>query len=545
LLMIFAQLQTLDINEGVYTFLAVTLLGTAFALLANYILVQRHKNLEIAYIVTVFFLFFIVHVTTYFAGGIRNPGMMYLGTIILSVFMLTGNRTGWFFFGLSIVNLIFFYQLSQSGVVSNILQGTDDTTVDQDFMLTGILAILFLTAQIAYLESGKNVVVKRITEQRDELRVANIELKKLSLVASKADNAISITDEKGVIEWVNDGYCRLTGHESKDVVGKSISKMLVGEKTDRVELNNMISELVSQSAYTGEMLKYHKDGSIFWVQITMTPIFNDYDEIERFIFIESDITAKKDAQFKMEAYLIDLEKSNAELDQFAYVVSHDLKAPLRAIGQLTGMIEMEVGDELPEDAQDNFTTIKGRVVRMEGLINGLLEYSRAHQAKQKEENVKVGELIKSTIEFLGFKDECKFEIAENMPEMLAEKMQMEQIFSNLIGNAIKYNDKQNKTIVFNSEDQGDQYQFSVQDNGPGINPKYHDKIFQIFQTLQPRDKVESTGVGLAIVKKIITERGGKIWLDSEEGLGCTFYFTWPKVAVNTSQSPFEKTEEAA
>lgn len=544
LISIFIQCHFLDISKEIYLFLAVTLLGTAVALVLNYVLLQKHRNVDIAYLITVFFLFFIVHVTTYFAGGIRNPGMMYLGTIILSVFMLLGNRTGWFFFAIAIVNLIFFYQLSQTTHISNILQGTDATAVDQDFVLTGILAILFLTAQIAYLESGKNVVVKTITQQRDELRQANSELKKLSLVASKADNAISITDAEGVIEWVNDGYCRLSGHKFDDLIGKSIGSLLTGVQTDHSELNNMMAELVKQQTYSGEMLKYHADGSTFWVQTTMTPIFDDDGEISQFILIESDITAKKDAQVKMEAYLRDLEKSHAELDQFAYVVSHDLKAPLRAIGQLTGMIEFEVGDTLPEDAQTNFTTIKGRVVRMEGLINGLLEYSRAHQSQSQEELVDIENLIKETIEFLGYRDECQCEIGE-MPELMAEKIQMEQVFSNLIGNAVKYNDKDIKLLDIKAEKKDGEWLFSVKDNGPGIDQKYHEKVFQIFQTLQPRDQIESTGVGLSIVKKIISERGGKVWIESKEGMGSTFFFTWPEQARNINSHPFVNSVQAA
>ncbi|HNP49799.1 MAG TPA: ATP-binding protein, partial [Bacteroidia bacterium] len=199
------------------------------------------------------------------------------------------------------------------------------------------------------------------------------------------------------------------------------------------------------------------------------------------------------------------------------------------IGNLTGWIEEDAGDTLIPEVRTNFDMIKQRVKRMEDLINAILDYSRADRRASDDVLVNSQELVQETFEFIGQPENVKLEIASNMPEMMTDKTRLSQIFSNLIGNAIKYNDKEQIRIVVSAENQTDGWVFSVKDNGPGIEPQYHEKIFVIFQTLNRRDDVESTGVGLAIVKKIIEDQGGKIWVDSEPGKGADFRFFWPLV----------------
>ena len=293
--------------------------------------------------------------------------------------------------------------------------------------------------------------------------------------------------------------------------------------------------------FTGELLKYKKNGKSFWSQITMTPIASDGANSEQFIFIESDITPRKIAEERMQQYNVNLEKSNKELDKFAYVVSHDLKAPLRAIGNLTGWIEEDMADRLPEDVRGHFNIIKGRVVRMEGLINGILDYTKAAKNGGELQKFNSEDIIRESIDLIGVPSNAVIHIRENMPQMEAEKVKLQQIFMNLINNAVKYNDKQDIQVDIACEDLGAEYKFSIKDNGPGIESKYHEKIFVIFQTLNARDEVEARGVGLAIVKKIIEEEGGRIWVESEKGEGSNFCFTWPKVhrSANTIELTYE------
>jgi light-regulated signal transduction histidine kinase (bacteriophytochrome) len=260
----------------------------------------------------------------------------------------------------------------------------------------------------------------------------------------------------------------------------------------------------------------------------MTPIDADINNNKQFIFIESDITPRKIAEEKMLQYNISLEKSIKELDKFAYVVSHDLKAPLRAIGNLTGWIEEDMGENLPETIKPHFEVIKSRVNRMEGLIDGILEYTKLTKKDGELSIVDTNILIKESFDLLGISENVILNMQDEFPIVKTEKIKLEQVFLNLFNNAFKYNDKDDKHIWVGCKDIGDSFEFYVKDNGPGIEERYHDKIFVIFQTLNARDQVEARGIGLAIVKNIIDDAGGKIWLTSEKNLGAKFYFTWPK-----------------
>lgn len=223
----------------------------------------------------------------------------------------------------------------------------------------------------------------------------------------------------------------------------------------------------------------------------------------------------------------ELTKKNNELDQFAYVVSHDLKAPLRGISNIIEWVEEDHPEEMSQEVKTNLELIKGRTIRLENMINGLLEYARVGKVKKLQEKVYINELLREISDLIVPK-KYEFIIDGVMPVITTEKLYIEQVFSNLISNAVKYNRKEAGKIIIRAKELGSFYEFSVSDDGPGIQPQYFDKIFVIFQTLQERDAFESTGVGLAIVKKIVDDHHGSIRVESEPGKGATFIFTWPK-----------------
>ncbi len=233
----------------------------------------------------------------------------------------------------------------------------------------------------------------------------------------------------------------------------------------------------------------------------------------------------------------ELERSNHELGQFAYVTSHDLKAPLRAIANLSEWIEEDLEECLTDDTRKQMKLMRGRVHRMEALIEGILEYSRVGRVSVDVGEVDVGELLTETVENLAPPESFNIEIDPDMPVLHAARVRLSQVFANLISNAIKYRTKDDGHVRVSVKDQGDFYQFSVADDGPGIAEEYHEKVFQIFQTLQARDTFESTGVGLTLVKKIVEEQGGSIELESSEGKGSTFRFTWPKQPEVNHENP--------
>lgn len=265
--------------------------------------------------------------------------------------------------------------------------------------------------------------------------------------------------------------------------------------------------------------------SINW---NLKPEFDSEGKLKKVTGTLQDITERVQSENRIKEYAGTLEKINKELDQFAYIVSHDLKAPLRAINNLSVWIEEDLEGKMEADTKKNFDMLRGRILRLEALINGILQYSRAGRVKNELTDIDLNLFLPDIIQNLAPPESFKIHYSKNLPHVIAEKISLEQVFSNFISNAVKYNSNPNPEITIEAEEKDSHYYFSVADNGPGIEPEFHQKIFVIFQTLQARDVVESTGVGLAIVKKIVEEQGGKVWVESEKGKGAKFCFTLPK-----------------
>ena len=222
-----------------------------------------------------------------------------------------------------------------------------------------------------------------------------------------------------------------------------------------------------------------------------------------------------------------LEASNRELDQFAYVASHDLKAPLRGISNLSQWIEDDLADRFTDETREQMHLLRGRVRRMEGLIDGILQYSRAGRTQGPAEAVDTGALVAEVVDLLAPPPEARVVVHPGLPVLRTERLPLQQVLMNLIGNALKHGGERPRVEVSARHD-GAGWELTVRDHGPGIAPEYHERIFAIFQTLQSRDRMESTGIGLSIVKKMVEGRGGRVWVESAPGHGAAFRFTWPE-----------------
>jgi light-regulated signal transduction histidine kinase (bacteriophytochrome) len=223
-----------------------------------------------------------------------------------------------------------------------------------------------------------------------------------------------------------------------------------------------------------------------------------------------------------------LKRKNEELNQFAHIVSHDIKTPLRGIDNVVSWIEEDHDVDIPKKVKEYVRLIKGRVARAESLLNGILSYSRIGREVQKKETVNVDELIDEIKGYLPQKKQLSLIVQHPLPKIYTERLPLFQVFSNLLNNAYHYHNKENGVVKVYYKELAEHYKFFVEDNGPGIAKNYHEKIFVIFQTLQEEESAQSTGVGLAIVKKILTDRKLEIQVASEPGVGSTFSFTWPK-----------------
>ncbi len=255
--------------------------------------------------------------------------------------------------------------------------------------------------------------------------------------------------------------------------------------------------------------------------------------------LKGEIGEREKAERKQVELYKELESVNQELKDFAYIASHDLKAPLRAIKTLADWISSDYGDKLDQDGQEQLKLLRQRVDRMHNLIDGILQYSRVGRVREKNTEIHLDKLLPEIIDILAPPENIKITLETAMPVIKCEETRITQVFQNLLSNAVKYMDKPDGQIKVSCIEEGESWKFSIADNGPGIDKKHWDRIFKIFQTLTPRDEFESTGIGLTVVKKIIEMYGGKIWLESEVGKGTMFFFTLSKAGTPESQTENE------
>ena len=236
----------------------------------------------------------------------------------------------------------------------------------------------------------------------------------------------------------------------------------------------------------------------------------------------------KERTAELEQLNSELLSTNKELNDFAYVVSHDLKAPLRGIGSLASWLATDYGDVLDEEGRRQLELLLDRAKKMEGLIESILEYSRLGRIKGSIETVDAGALVENAVQMIGPPPTVSVTVLGRLPSIRCDRTRMQQVFQNLIGNAVKFIDKPVGVITVSCRDAGRMWEFAVADNGPGIDPRYHRQVFQIFQTLRDADDKDSTGIGLTLVKRIVEMHGGTVWVESEPGEGSTFFFTVPR-----------------
>jgi signal transduction histidine kinase len=255
--------------------------------------------------------------------------------------------------------------------------------------------------------------------------------------------------------------------------------------------------------------------------------------------LNKEVTERRRAEHALQLLNVTLERRVAQraaeaerrardLEQFAYVASHDLKAPLRGIANLATWLKDDLHDKLTAETAEQIDLLRDRVARMNALVEGLLAYSRVGRTRGSVEEVDTAALVADTIDSLAPPSGFRVEVAPDMPRLSTDRLQLGQVFANLIGNAINHHDRDVGVVRVSGRELDERCEFEVSDDGPGIPPEYHDKVFMMFQTLTVKDFGSNTGIGLALVKKLVEEHGGTIRLTSGEGRGTSFTFTWLK-----------------
>jgi signal transduction histidine kinase len=247
--------------------------------------------------------------------------------------------------------------------------------------------------------------------------------------------------------------------------------------------------------------------------------------------LRAEIAARDAAERELRTNNQHLSRSNRDLEDFAYVASHDLRAPLGGIDSAAKWLEEDLHDSLSDESRKILGLMRSRITRMEKLLDDLLTYSRAGRTDTAVGEINVADIFENIVEVLTPPAHIQVRAEGGLPVIVTAGAQLEQVLRNLINNAIKHHDKQNGEVVVSGKRVGDVVEFTVRDNGPGIAPQFHDKIFQLFQTLKRRDEVEGSGMGLAVVKKLVEQQNGRITVHSRgDGTGSEFRFGWPTEA---------------
>jgi len=400
------------------------------------------------------------------------------------------------------------------------------------------LAMAEEVAQRAAAAIGNAILHEAIQTSEQRLRTSETQFRAVQQATPDGFMIFeSIRDERGAIAdfrwlYVNPAGEALVGRRLEELVGK---RMLVEMPGNREEgLFDAYRQVVESGEVWRREFHYAHEGLDHWFLSTAAKAgdgfavaFSDVTERKRAEAALRDLTAT--LELRVAERTAELERSNRELDQFAYVASHDLKAPLRAIINLANWLAEDAADRLLPASQEHLSKLRGRAHRMERLLDDLLTYSRIGRRDGATELVKLEALIQDVIYMLAPPPGFTILTIGEMPTLLTPRTPLELIFRNLIGNAIKHHDQPATGEVQITVQEVDNFvEFAIRDNGPGIEPQYFERIFGMFQVLKPRDEVEGSGMGLAIVKKTVEYRGGQIRVAANAGSGITIYFTWPK-----------------
>lgn len=426
-------------------------------------------------------------------------------------------------------------------------------SMNANIMWLGIILSLFGTALTIRLlrQLGKELQQRErhLSESRNLIE---------AIVANVIDGVV-IINVQGKIQSFNAAAANMFGYDPTDVVDWQWQRLLQQEAdiTQRLlyystdDYRHRLGDAAADNMHTsmappvGEIwqaIGQRKNGDCFPIEASISSIMLDNDRL----VIIRDITSRQQIAAKLQAKAIQLAnlnnslntsnqlllRSNRELDQFAYITSHDLKAPLRAIANLSEWIEDDFGPSLTDETRSNMKLLRSRVTRMQSLLNSLLEYSRAGRHSAPVTVVDVHSLLTEILQTLDPPNTFTTVIVAPMPTMLTRRQPLQQVFTHLIDNAIRHHPTKMGIINVSVADLGDRYEFAISDNGDGIDAQFQERIYTIFQTLKARDLQENMGAGLAIIKKIVTAEGGIIRLESTVGNGATFWFTWLKQSPN-------------
>lgn len=352
----------------------------------------------------------------------------------------------------------------------------------------------------------------------------NAEREKYRSIIANMNLGLLEVDKNDVIQLVNQSFCVMSGYTEDELLGKKAMDVLRTDNKEIISSKLKLREIGKSDSYEVQVLD--KTGIKKHWLLSAAPRFDENKNVIGSIGIHLDITNQKKLEFQKERLVEELEKSNKGLQEYAHIVSHDLKSPLRSINALATWIQEDYKDVLDEGGLHNLQLMQEKIASMDKLIHGILEYSTANSSELDSKKVDLNEVVAEVGETIYIPDHVELSVPEKLPVLLADRIKLRQLFQNIIGNAVVHIEKEKGLVEVLCKETTSHYVFNIKDNGVGIPKEYHKKIFEIFQSIGNKER--STGIGLSIVKKIVDRYGGDVWVDSELGEGTEFQFTLNK-----------------
>ncbi|MBY8982524.1 MAG: PAS domain S-box protein [Candidatus Lokiarchaeota archaeon] len=386
--------------------------------------------------------------------------------------------------------------------------------------------ILELRDSIQFLIISSEISKRKYAEQK--LKESE---EKYSFITENANDLIDIINIKLEIEYVNEEvHKKVLGYSKKDLIGNLLLNFV--HPDDFLTAMKVLKGGFKKGETEGTIRFQHKNGTWIWLEIK-GKAFLDNDGKQKALLISRDETKRKKAEDDLKATMEELKRSNEDLENFAYVASHDLQEPLRMVASFTQLLAKRYKDELDSEAHEYIDFAVDGAKRMQQLINDLLTYSQVRTHAKPFTQLDLNEILEKVLKDLKYsiEESNALFMYDSLPVIMGDKSQISQVFQNLISNGLKFNDKEYPLINISAESKKSHWLFSIRDNGIGIDSKYYDSIFKIFKRLHSRKDYPGTGIGLSICKRIIKRHGGEIWIESKLGKGSVFYFSIPKIKI--------------
>jgi PAS domain S-box-containing protein len=405
-------------------------------------------------------------------------------------------------------------------IMSSLVAGLDAVRVDADFITKDGRRVAVEGSVRCWPTEGVVVSTQGVFRDVTQRKYAQEELDRLFDLSL---DLLCVAGTDGFFKQINPAFEQVLGYSREELLSRAFLEFVHEEDREQTLLE--VENLARGQVVVDFQNRYRtRNGDYRWLAWRATPL----PDRGLIYAVARDITDSKRTHETMHRQAEELARSNADLEQFAYVASHDLRAPLRSVRKLASWIGEELPGETPQKARQNLDRLQDRIERLDSLIGDLLRYSRAGREPGEIESVDVAVLVDELKELLAPSAGFVIRTETQVPSFPTDRAALAQVLRNLIGNALKHHDREAGEVVVSAQERGEELLFSVSDDGPGVASEHHERVFEAFRRVQTGKRAEGSGLGLALVKRLVEAHAGRVWLEPANDRGLRVCFTWPR-----------------